>query len=125
MTEHVADELALRTLVARYADAVCRKDVPAWRATWAEDGEWQVLGTTVRGRDAVVAYYESIVSGLEAVVQHAHGGIIEFDSENRHALLFIRIADGGSSGRLYSFPSRTPGAPAITATGGQGTSAQC
>ena len=99
MTEHVADELALRTLVARYADAVCRKDVPAWRATWAEDGEWQVLGTTVRGRDAVVAYYESIVSGLEAVVQHAHGGIIEFEGSDRASGRWsitehARLADG-------------------------------
>ncbi len=80
MTDRLIDELAVRTLVARYADAVCRHDVPAWRATWAEDGEWELLGQTLRGREEAVAYYERVVSGLEAVVQHAHGGIIEFES---------------------------------------------
>ena len=33
----VADELAIRELVARYADAVARRDDDAWAATWTED----------------------------------------------------------------------------------------
>lgn len=78
MTDAVAHELAVRTLVARYADAVCRHDVSAWRSTWAEDSEWQLMGSTLTGRDAITEYYESVVAQLEAVVQFAHGGIIEF-----------------------------------------------
>ncbi|MFP6639261.1 MAG: nuclear transport factor 2 family protein [Myxococcota bacterium] len=83
MTDRLSDELALRTLVARYADAVARNDVPTWRSTWAEDAEWELLGQTLRGRDELVAYYEQVVSSLEAVVQHAHGGILEFQAADR------------------------------------------
>ena len=36
---NVADELALRELVTRYADAVCRRDAAAWGDTWAAEGE--------------------------------------------------------------------------------------
>lgn len=83
MTDRLSDELAVRTLVARYSDAVCRRDPSAWKATWAEDGEWELLGRTLRGREQALAYYEEVISGLEAVVQHAHGGIIEFAAEDR------------------------------------------
>jgi ketosteroid isomerase-like protein len=40
----VEDELAIRALVARYADAVCRRDPDAWAATWAEDCKWDLGG---------------------------------------------------------------------------------
>ena len=36
--DHSADQLAIRSLVARYCDAVNRYDAVAWAATWAQDG---------------------------------------------------------------------------------------
>ena len=49
----VASELEIRGLVARYADAVSRRDEDAFGATFATDGEWQLLGNkqTAIGRD--------------------------------------------------------------------------
>ena len=44
MSNNVADDLAIRDLVYRYSDAVCRRDQVAWSATWAEDGVWQLPG---------------------------------------------------------------------------------
>ncbi len=41
---NVADELALRELITRYADAVRRRDAAAWGDTWAAEGEWQIAG---------------------------------------------------------------------------------
>ena len=40
----VAEELALRDLVARYADAVSRQDSAAVGECFAPDGVWQVGG---------------------------------------------------------------------------------
>ena len=36
------DELAIRGLLARYGDAVCRRDPQAWIATWAPDCTWDL-----------------------------------------------------------------------------------
>ena len=44
---------------------------------WAEDGEWEVLGQTSRGREAVTSRLRELVGGLEFVVQIASGGIVE------------------------------------------------
>jgi uncharacterized protein (TIGR02246 family) len=80
------DELAIHALVARYCHAIAQRDDEAWAATWAADAEWRVLGKTVRGRDAILAHYRGIVSGLRFVVQVAANGLIE-------------IAGDGASGR--------------------------
>ena len=47
------DELAIRNLVARYADAVSNADESAWIETWAADGCWSIAGTTSEGLDAL------------------------------------------------------------------------
>ncbi|MEZ5503712.1 MAG: nuclear transport factor 2 family protein [Halioglobus sp.] len=59
------DELALRNLMARYVDAVNRYDADAWIATWAEDGVWNLLGTPVSGRDAILALWQQMMSSFD------------------------------------------------------------
>ncbi len=73
----LADELAIHALVARYCHAIAERDDEAWSATWAADAEWSVLGQTVHGRDAILAHYRGIVSGLRFVVQVATNPVIE------------------------------------------------
>ena len=73
----LADELAIQALVARYCHAVSGRDDEAWAACWADDAEWSVLGKTVRGREAILAHYLAIVSGLRFVVQVAASPVIE------------------------------------------------
>jgi ketosteroid isomerase-like protein len=70
---------AIRDLVARYCHAIAERDDKAWADTWAEDGEWVVLGSAVRGRDAILAHYQRLVSGVRWVVQFAHDGLLEID----------------------------------------------
>ena len=57
----VQDELAIRALVARYADAACRRDPDAWAATWAEDCRWDLGGggSWDRIRQKKPDYYEA------------------------------------------------------------------
>lgn len=75
------DEREIRDLVARYCHAIGERDDGAWADTWAEDGEWHVLGASLRGRDAVLAHYRKLVAGVRWVVQFAHDGIVEVEGD--------------------------------------------
>lgn len=77
MDRAISDELAIRSLVARYCHAIAERDDKAWEATWAEDGEWHVLGQIAQGRGAILARYQSLVAGARWVVQVATDGVIE------------------------------------------------
>ena len=56
-----ADELAIRNLLARYGDAVCRRDPAAWIATWATDCTWDLGGGRVtHGRDETFALWRTL-----------------------------------------------------------------
>jgi uncharacterized protein (TIGR02246 family) len=72
-----ADERAIRDLVASYCHAIAERDDAAWADTWAEDAVWDVLGTPVRGRDAILAHYRKLVARVRWVVQVAHDGLVE------------------------------------------------
>lgn len=71
------DEREIRNLVASYCHAIAERDDEAWAATWAEEGEWLVLGAHVRGRAAILAHYRKLVAPVRWVVQVAHDGIVE------------------------------------------------
>ena len=73
----ITDELSIRNLVARYADAVNRRDTDAWAATWSKGGEWNVMGNPAKGREAVVALFQQLMGGLSWVVQLPYSGTIE------------------------------------------------
>jgi uncharacterized protein (TIGR02246 family) len=75
----LADELAIRDLVARYAHAVGTGDASDWAETWADDGEWNVMGRSVQGRDAVVQLWKDLMAGLAFVVQRPSAPSIRID----------------------------------------------
>lgn len=72
------DELALRNLVARYADAVCRRDADAWIATWAEDCVWDLgRGRVSRGRPQTLDLWLSSIAAYPWVAQLPASGTVE------------------------------------------------
>jgi uncharacterized protein (TIGR02246 family) len=75
------DERLIRHLVARYCHAIYLRDDDAWANTWAEDGEWLVLGATLRGREAILAHYRKLVAGVRWVAQYSHDGIVEVEGD--------------------------------------------
>ena len=81
MADALADELEIRSLVARYADAVNTRDEAAWAATWAADGVWELMGRAFEGRDAVVATWRGAMSTFEFVFQQVHSGFVELDGD--------------------------------------------
>ena len=75
------DEIALRNLMARYVDAVNRRDGDAWAKTWAEDGSWDLLGTEVSGRANIVGLWQQMMSGFEFALMMPSSCLLEIDGD--------------------------------------------
>lgn len=80
-SEALADDLAIRALVARYVDAVMFRDDVRWQETWAEDGVWNLMGHEVRGRSAIVSTWRAAMAGFPFVFQVAHSGVVELEGD--------------------------------------------
>jgi ketosteroid isomerase-like protein len=101
LSESRNDEGPIRKLVATYCHAIAERDEKAWAATWAEDGEWIVLGQTVRGREAILAHYRKLVARVGWVVQLAWDGIVEVQGDRgfgRWQILELLQWEGGAGG---------------------------
>ena len=61
----------IQTLLARYADAVCRFDAEQWAATWAEDAVWEMDPMSKTGRDEISAAWQGMLTRLDGVI-HAY-----------------------------------------------------
>jgi len=105
MDRSVADELAIRNLVARYCHAIADRDDKAWADCWSADSEWNVLGQTARGREAILARYQSLVAGCRFVEQVATDGVIELAGDRARGrwriaeTLFLKQAPAGMVNR--------------------------
>lgn len=72
------DDLAIRDLVARYADAVCRRDAEAWLATWAPECSWDLGGGRVaHGPHETLALWQSSIAKYPWVAQLPTSGRLE------------------------------------------------
>jgi len=94
------EELAIRNLVARYADAVNRRDEALWGSTWAADGEWLILGHQPRGRDDVVALWRNLMGSFSFVLQLIHSGNVDIGADHVTGRWYMseiwKRADGSS-----------------------------
>jgi hypothetical protein len=58
-----------------------------------------VLGSTVRGRGAILAHCQRLVSGVRWVIQHANNGIVELDGDAARGrwqiVEYLQSASGG------------------------------
>ncbi len=84
-------ELAVRNLVARYGDAVCRRHEGDWAATWAEDCEWQLDDDRItHGRDATVALWRTSIAKYAWVAQLPTSGVITVDDSGVRGTWYIQ-----------------------------------
>ncbi len=60
-TGPLEDRIAIRELCDQYCDAVMRKDIAKYGATWAQDAEWTARGETIKGRAAIAATAKSLL----------------------------------------------------------------
>ena len=94
----LAGELEIRTLVARYSDAVVRRDTAAWGETWAEDAVWKIMGMETRGRALIVTLWERLMAGYPQVVQLPNSCILSIDGMSATGRWYIseygKLANG-------------------------------
>jgi len=74
-----ATDAALRQLVARYCDAVIRRDKALWASTWADDSSWTLRGEPIVGRKQIVAAWVAAMKRYAWVVQTAPQMLFEVD----------------------------------------------
>jgi hypothetical protein len=68
MTDFVDAEVGTRQLLARYADAVWRKDFVAFGDCFTEDGEWRLGGRVIKGRAACAKFLEDVMPYFDRVL---------------------------------------------------------
>lgn len=97
----ITEELALRDLMARYIDAVNRRDADAWIATWAENGTWNMLGQSVTGHASILALWQQMMSGFEFALMLPSSSLFSItgDTASGHWYLqeYLRDRDGNGT----------------------------
>lgn len=102
MSDKVADELEIRSLVAAYADGVNRRDADAWSATWADDGTWTLMGMEVTGRDKLVPFWKGAMGTFDWVLQLIHSGTVDITGDRATTRFYLSEAGQTTKGdRTY------------------------
>ena len=76
-TGPLEDRVAITELNGTYADGVVRIDADTWATVWADDADWDLMGHQTKGKEAIVAFWNGAMSGLEAVSFHCVPCMIE------------------------------------------------
>jgi ketosteroid isomerase-like protein len=105
------DELAIRALVARYADAVCRRDPDAWAATWAQDCCWDLGGgRVVTGRAETLDLWRTAIAKYDWVGQVVTSGLVEVAGDRAsgwwYIIEFNRRAQGDATLHLGHYDDK-------------------
>jgi len=94
----VHDLDAIRDLVHRYADAVCRRDRDQWAACWADEAVWDLGAGEVSGRQAIVDLWAGAMGAFTSVIQTVHNGTASLDGDHGSGCWYVqehyRLATG-------------------------------
>jgi uncharacterized protein (TIGR02246 family) len=82
ITGPIEDQIAIRNLHDTYADAVFRRDPTDWGALWTEDAQWDLMGTKVDGREAIVTLWNGAMAGFAFVGFFYQTGAIAIDGDS-------------------------------------------
>lgn len=84
----IEDEMAIQDLGARYVDAVNRLDGQAWKATWAENSTWLIMGQEITGRENIFEFWTQTMTMFDFVIMSLNSGTVD-------------IVGDSASGRCY------------------------
>jgi uncharacterized protein (TIGR02246 family) len=84
-TGPLEDRVAIAELNGTYADGVVRIDAATWATVWADDAHWDLMGHQTEGKEAIVAFWNGAMSGLEAVSFHCVPCMIEVTGDAARA----------------------------------------
>ena len=102
------DRIAIRELCETYADAVVRADAEDWGKVWTADARWDLMGTKVDGREAIVAFWKQAMSGLDAVSFQCMPSSLEITGDRASGRCqtqeYLKVKDGTTRavGGLYT-----------------------
>ncbi|WP_295528483.1 nuclear transport factor 2 family protein [Novosphingobium sp. Chol11] len=82
------DQLAIRALNETYCDAVFLRDPVQWGSTWAIDAHWDLMGTQVDGREAIVGLWTMAMEGFKFVAFFGQISAIEVDGDTATGRVF-------------------------------------
>jgi 3-phenylpropionate/cinnamic acid dioxygenase small subunit len=82
--DRVADQLAIRQLLATYTWALTDRDWSAWRAVFADDAQvdYSTAGGPVGAIDEAAGWIEASVGGLDKAVSHGGNEVITFTGDD-------------------------------------------
>jgi uncharacterized protein (TIGR02246 family) len=78
----VEDELAIQDLGARYVDAVNRLDGQAWKATWAKDSTWLIMGQEIKGRENIFEFWTQTMTLFDFVIMSLNSGTVDINGDS-------------------------------------------
>ena len=91
-------ESAIRQLLARSSDCVWRKDLDRYGSCWSTNGEWRILGSVVRGREAIKVAWWGFMDPLRSAWQVAHNLVLQTADHQAHGRIYLDetlvLADG-------------------------------
>lgn len=102
--QNLADEMAIRDVVARFTDAVNRNDPAALAALFTDDGEWLVPGmeTTV-GPAAAAEQIGGLRTMFPNLVQLLHSGHVVIDGDAATGVWYLTESAGTADGTALAF----------------------
>jgi ketosteroid isomerase-like protein len=78
---NIEEELAIRSMVSRYIDAVNRYDQADWTATWSENATWNLAGMELKGREMIVGAWVGAMASFEFAIMSLNSGTVEIDGD--------------------------------------------
>jgi len=91
-------ESEIRQLLARSSDCVWRKDLEQYGLCWSTNGEWRILGSVARGREAIRTAWWRLMDPLRSAWQISHNVVLEIEEQHARGRLFVEetlvLADG-------------------------------
>ena len=85
----LADNLAIRELAANYIDAVNRSDGEAWKATWSQNGIWNLMGTEVSGLEALFGFWQTAMSSFKFVLMVLNSGTVDISGDTASGRWYV------------------------------------
>ena len=81
MSDQLHAEIRITALLARYADAVVRRDPDDWIATWAPDAIWSLAGTEITGREAILDTWQRAMASFPFVIHTVTPPVLRIDGD--------------------------------------------
>jgi len=100
------DDLALRTLLAKYTDAVNRRNADSWISCWSIDAHWDLLGNLANGREEILGLWQHMMAGFESVTMLPSSSLFSVDGETASGHHYLQEFSLDKEGNRLTLISR-------------------